>query len=185
MSEKQAKKERKNTPETTPVAKKSIFTPINIVIAVVIVAVLALGAWATYDKILESRPAPQTVGTAAETDGLSVEEFLEKCGLSDAGFDADTEMEEFFEAYTVANHAKYEGLSVEELLEKYGFADMPEDTLWQDATKKIKMSVMAELEGYEFEEYKTMVGLPDEVTADTTYEDALAIFQKAASESQN
>ncbi len=185
MSEKQAKKVRKDTPKAAPVKKQSIFTPLNIIIAVAVIAVLALGVWATAGKVIESMPQPQTVATIAESEGLTVEEFLAKCGLSDKGFTGDTLTEEFFGVYTVANQASYEGLSLEELNEKYGFTDMSEDTLWQEATNKITVGAMAKMDGYEFEEYKTTMGLPEEVTADMTYEEAIEIVQKAAEAAQN
>ena len=69
----------------------------NIVVTLVIVAVVAVGGWAAYGKIQaniaaekeataatqqEEAPA-QTVATVAESEGLSVEDFFAKTGLTD------------------------------------------------------------------------------------------------------
>ena len=100
MSEKRAKRERKELEAVKPVVKKSNKGAIlsNIVIVVVIAAIAGLGIFATKDKLatvftttdVAQEQQVQTVADIAESEGMTAEELLEKCGMTDLGLTAES-----------------------------------------------------------------------------------------------
>lgn len=192
MSEKQAKRERKElTHIEAPKKKADKGNVLMTVIAVlVIVAIAALGVWATWDKIAagisagetntaETAPV-QTVADLAESEGQSVEELLLRCGLADSGITGETSQEEFFTILTVENYANYQGKTADELKAEYGIEDVANDTLWQDAQMQMPMSKVAEQMGMTFEEFAKQNSFPAEITADMPQIDAITLLQQQA-----
>lgn len=186
MSEKQAKRERKDrAPVHAPVKKNKGNVLTNIVIILIVVAIAALGVWAAYGKIKSELPQEQapvvaTIAQLAEAEGTTAEELLAKCGLADAGLTGESAQEELFAVLTVAGYAGYEGKTTDEIKKEYAIEGVEDDMLWQDAQMQIPMSKVAQMQGAaSFEEFATQIGLPPEITADMTQGDALDIMQAA------
>ncbi|MDD6734981.1 MAG: hypothetical protein PUE13_01560 [Clostridiales bacterium] len=192
MSERQAKLKRK-TQEKEEIKKPKNGKKIAIDIAVVLVvaAVAGVGGYASWQTIKANRPTEtasadtgetqtQTVATVAESKGTTAEELLAKCGLEDSGLTAESTAQELYAAFTVDGYAKFEDKTSEELKKEYGLEDVKDDELWSEASLKMKMSKVAEIEGKTFEEFAKENSLPAEITADTTYSEAMEIMQNAA-----
>ena len=81
---------------------------VNAVIAVVLVVVIALASVALYDKF---RPRDK-VKDMAETQGMSVEDFMAEYGIE--GATASTKMEDVYENMTIENVLKLNGMTFEE-----------------------------------------------------------------------
>lgn len=195
MSEKRAKRERKARVNVTEPAKKKNTKAVvaNVVIVLVVVALAAAGVWAAYDKVKTETPGEeqtqaqttQTVADLASAEGITAQELLEKCGITDPSITGESTQESFFAILTVENYAKYEGKTAEELKAEYGIESVENDTLWQAAQMQMPMSKVAELQyGVTFEEFKEQTGLAEQITADMTQGQALAIMQ-AAQAAQN
>lgn len=196
MSEKRAKRERKARVNVTEPAKKKNTKAVvaNVVIVLVVVALAAAGVWAAYGKIKGDAPQHQeeeqvqtiqTVADLATNEGVTVQELLDKCGITDPSITGESTQESFFAILTVENYAKYEGKTAEELKAEYGIESVENDTLWQEAQMQMPMSKVAELQyGVTFEELKEQTGLAEQITADMTQGQALAIMQ-AAQAAQN
>lgn len=194
MSEKRAKRERKELEAVKPVVKKSNKGAIlsNIVIVVVIAAIAGLGIFATKDKLatvftttdVAQEQQVQTVADIAESEGMTAEELLEKCGMTDLGLTAESTADEMYSNFTIDSYAKYEGKTAEELKAENKIEDLPNDTNWIEASMKIPMSVMAEQSGLSFEEFAQQSGLPEGVTADMTYEEAMTIIQAQTADTE-
>lgn len=192
MSEKQAKRERKAQADVpAPAKKKNVkAVVINIVVVLVVAAVAAIGVWAAYGKIKADAPqqeeqaqTSQTVADLATNKGVTVQELLDKCGITDPSITGESSQEEFFAILTVENYAKYEGKTVEELKAEYGIESVENDTLWQDAQMQMPMSKVAELQyGMTFEDFKAQTGLAEEITGDMTQAQALEVLQSAQKE---
>lgn len=194
MSEKQAKRERKAQADVpAPAKKKNVkAVVINIVAILVVAAIAAVGVWAAYDKIKADAPqqqeeeqvqTSQTVADLATNEGVTVQELLDKCGITDPSITGESSQEEFFAILTVENYAKYEGKTVEELKAEHGIESVENDALWQDAQMQMPMSKVAELQyGMTFEEFKEQTGLAEQITADMTQAQALEVLQSAQAE---
>lgn len=188
MSERQAKKMRKEQ-QPTEVKKPRNTSRIvtNLVIVLVVLAVAGLGVFASWDIIKAALPqggeqqTVQTIASIAEVEGLTAEELLAKCDLADAGLTADSPADDMFALLTVEKFAKYEDMTADELKADYGLPeDTANDALWQEAQMKMPMSKVAEKQyGISFDEFKTQNGLPEEITAEMTQEQALIVMQSA------
>lgn len=193
MSEKQAKLKRKAT-QTEEIKKEKNPKKVALTIAMVVIAlaIAGTGGYASWQKIKASLPAStatdaadsqqkvSTVSTIAEQNGITAEELLKKCGMEDSGLTADSSAEEFSAKLTVAGYAGMEDKTADELKKEYGLESESDDELWSDAMMKVKMSKIAEQSGSSFEDFAKNNSLPAEITADTTYGDAMTIMQNAA-----
>lgn len=198
MSEKQAKLKRKAT-QTEEIKKEKNPKKVALTIAMVVVAlaIAGTGGYASWQKIKASLPAStatdaadsqqtvSTVSTIAEQNGITAEELLKKCGMEDSGLTADSSAEEFSAKLTVAGYAGMEDKTADELKKEYGLESESDDELWSDAMMKVKMSKIAEQSGSSFEDFAANNSLPAEITADTTYGDAMTIMQNAAASAAN
>ena len=185
MSESRAKRERKlQSKEVVAAPKKSKMEIIMSIVAVILVlAVAGLGGYAVKDDIialLPEKPEPQieNVGDYAESIETTVEELLAKCGMEDAGLTADSNMNDMYAKFTIDSYAKFTDTDAETLKSAYGIQDLANDTLWQEAQMKMPMDKVAEQAGMAFDEFATQNQLPEEITKDTTYEDALKIMEE-------
>ncbi len=198
MSEKQAKLKRKAT-QTEEIKKEKNPKKVALTIAMVVIAlaIAGTGGYASWQKIKASLPAStatdtadsqqtvSTVATIAEQNGITAEELLKKCGMEDSGLTADSSAEEFSAKLTVAGYAGMEDKTADELKKEYGLEGESDDELWSDAMMKVKMSKIAEQSGSSFEDFAKNNSLPAEITADTTYGDAMTIMQNAAASTAN
>lgn len=179
MSEKQARLKRKNAPqEETRKPKKSVWG--NVIITIVVIAFLGLAGYALKDNIksiLPKRPEKEkTVSDIAKEKELTVEEFIETYGLTDAEVTQKTTESELMSKFTVANYAKYLGQTTEELMAAYGLEGIDENMLWQEAMEYMPMLNYAQNMGMTFDEFKKQSGLPDEITEKTTLKEAEEIM---------
>lgn len=194
MGERNAKKIKKENQTPVVKPKKTKAEKIFIIVMIVVfVAVIGLGGWAIGDKIVKERAlnaeteaqeqAPMTVEQIALEEELSVDEFLKKLGLENAGLTAESTADEFLAKMTIESFAKFEGMDVSEFKKEYQIEDLADDMPWNEASMKIKMSVLAEKQyGMSFEEFAAQSQLPAEITADTTQGDAVAIMQAQMAE---
>ncbi len=159
--------------------RKSGDAAINMIIAVVIIAVLGLGVWAVIPQIKENREnnaantteQTMTIANLAATEGISFEEYIDKYGLTDAGLTAEDSYQTALYAMTVENFAKANGTTVEELRSEY---ELPEsvtnETVWSEAT--LEMPARIAMGGEEqFNQAKETYGLGEEFTADSRWGD--------------
>ena len=166
----------------------------NLIIAVIIIAFLAAGGYAVYSKIsnnlfekaVSDGTAPQTVKTLARSAGMSVDEFLEENGITDGSVDGNTEASEFYNHMTVDRYAAYNGMALEDFLEDCGLTGkVTETTSWADAQLLIPVGtyfgIDTTAEGYEdqFNMYKMIYGLGDDVTVDTPWGDVKETVEAA------
>lgn len=185
MSERQARQKRKNEPQNEIRKQKgsSLFSWIT---AIVIIAFLGLGGYALKDNIkalLPEKPEKETtVSNISKDREMTVDEFLEEYGLTDAEITKDSTESEVMEKLTVKNYAKYTDKTVEELLEEYEITNADEDMLWQDAYLLMPMSKYAESLGMTFEDFKAQAGLSDKITEKTTLGEAEEIMSQIQEE---
>ncbi len=191
MSERRAKRERKENEATKVVVKKKDPARIvsNLIIVVVIAAVAGLGIFATWDNIVAvfntSDVQTQTIADVAKEEGLTVDELLEKCGMTDLGLTAKSAADDLYAKFTIDSYAKFEDKTAEELKAENGIEDLANDTNWMEASMKIPMGKMAEQSGMTFEDFAKQNSLPEEITADMTYEEAMAVYQEQLMAAQN
>ena len=193
MSEKQAKLKRKAAqPEEIKKEKNPKKVIATIAMIVIAAAIAGTGGYASWQKIKDSLPASSatdtaaadtqtaaTVATIAEQNGMTAEELLKKCGMEDSGLTAESSADEFSQKLTVAGYAGMEDKSADELKKEYGLENEPDDELWSEAMMKVKMSKIAEQNSSSFEDFAKNNGLPEGITADTTYGEAMTIMQNA------
>lgn len=190
MSERRAKRNRK---EMASEIKKTEKNPkkvlSNIVIAVVIAAVAGLGAYASYDKIKSELPTAsedassnaaetQTIADLAESRGITAEELLANCGMTELGLTAESTADEMYAQFTIDSYAKFEEKTADELKAEYGIEQLANDTNWQEAQMLVPMSKIAEQSGMSFDEFAEQNGLPESITEDMTYEEAIMAIQE-------
>lgn len=158
-------------------------TAMNAIIAVVIIVVLGLGVWAAAPKISESiknREAASdaadgqqtaTIANAAESEGISFDEYIEKYGLKDASLTAEDSVQSAFYEMTVENFAKASSTTVEELMSRYSLPESVTSNMkWSEAM--LEMPAGVALGGDEqFAQAKEAYGLGDEFTAQSRWGD--------------
>lgn len=185
MSESRAKKQRKEqVPQVAPKKKDKSGIIFNIVVILVILAIAIPGGLAAYDKLKANMPAPEeeqvmTVAQVAQEEELSVEEFLAKIDLTDAGLTAESTADELLGKMTIVNFAKFEDTEVGEFKKMYGIENLADDTPWNEAQMEIPMAKMAENQyDMSFEDFAAQYQLPPEITGDMTQREATAIMQE-------
>lgn len=158
---------------------------INVIIAVILIAVIGLAVYAVYGKIsenmtrtaIENGEAEPTVGYLAEQSGMSVEDYLAQYGVSGLGENAT--QEEMTDAMTVGNYATYAGTTVEDLQTQYGLDETPSaDANWGELRKTFTVrNMMGDEES--FNQFKEVYGLDDSITLDTLWTDAEPKIQES------
>lgn len=158
---------------------------INVIIAVILIAVIGLAVYAVYGKIsenmtrtaIENGEAEPTVGYLAEQSGMSVEDYLAQYGVS--GLDENATQEEMTDAMTVGNYATYAGTTVEDLQTQYGLDETPSaDANWGELRKTFTVrNMMGDEES--FNQFKEVYGLDDSITLDTLWTDAEPKIQES------
>lgn len=184
MSERQAKREKKSVSEVkikAPADKLTIF--INVIVAIVILAVLGLGVYAVGSKYKEMHPSAKTTTVAdfIADKGITFEEFKSEYGLEgDEEVTEKSDMNAVSAKFTLENYAKYTDTTLEELKAQYGLGDdVPNETTWQDAFSFMPVGIVAQnMFGTDFETLKTQMGLPETVTAETPWSEVQTIMSE-------
>jgi hypothetical protein len=175
---------------------------INLVLAVIIIAVLAVGSVAVYRKISDNMltkaiadgTAPQTVATLAKQAGQSVDEYLADYGLSDSDVKGDTSTTDFLNNLTVKYFAAYNGEDFDSFVDQYGLTDkVTEDTMWPDAEKLIPLGIYIggsadvddEDTATQLASIKSTYGLDDSVNASTPWGEVQPIIEAKQQEMMN
>lgn len=184
MSEKRAKKLRKEQPQEMARAKKKSGAGFNAILALIIVAALVLGGYVIYNQYKINNPStdPETVSDRAEAEGITAEELLAKYGIDAVeDVDADTEMAIASGYMTVEKYAEFEGTTVDEIKANYGFSDdVTNDMVMNDAQEYVPMSKAAEMMGVDYASLLQMYGLTEaELPQDMLFKDAKPILEAA------
>lgn len=181
MSERRAKRERKEVVPEAAAKKSKGSILFNVIVVLVVVAVVAVGGYASYEKIraeMDEASGVQTIEQIAAEQDMTADEFLAKLGLEDSGLKASSKSDKLAEVMTIKSFALYNDLDVAELKSMYGLEALDDNTLWSEAQMKIPMSKVAETEyGISFEEFAVQNNLPAEITGDMTQGEALEIIQ--------
>ncbi len=184
MSEKRAKKLRKEQPQETARAMKKSGAGFNVILALIIVAAIALGGYVIYNQYKINNPStdPETVADRAKTEEITVEEFLAKYGLeANEEVKADTELAVASGYMTVEKYAELEGMTVDELRAEFGIVDEAgNDMTMNEAQSYVPISKVLEMAGMDYESFLQMYGLTaEQVPQDMLYKDAEPIIQAA------
>ncbi len=169
-------------------------------VVIVILAILALGVFATRGKIadnvyrnkVESGEIPMNVAYAAEQAGQTIEEYLTPYGLQESTeVNGDTLVDDLygymtFENYIkMANEGNEEVPEIDSVIEDMGLTDkVTKDTQWKDVEPIIPVGKYFGEE--QLNQYKQAYGITDEeVTAETTYGDFQKIIQEKMANMSN
>lgn len=184
MSEKQAKKQRKEQPSEQ--AKKTTDKSLvifNTIIAVIIVAVLALGGYAVIGNYIANKPEEpiSTVEDYAKKNDMTVDEFLAKYGLENSEITAETDIGTACSEMTMENFAEYSESTVDEIKATYGLTDdVTADMTWKDAQGYVPVGTAVEMSGMTYEDYISGFGLTEEqLPKDMLMKDAEPVLQQA------
>lgn len=176
----------------TQKSRSSADKTINLVIVLIIIAVLAAGAYAVYNKISDNLleksiadgTAPQTVETYAKQAGQSVEDFLAEYEITDSSVNGDTAISDMVSFMNVKNFAKYQGMEFADFVAEYGLTDkVAEDTLWTDAEKLIPLGIYIGGDD-QVENFKQVYELDASVNAQTPWGDVAETVEAKAAELQ-
>lgn len=169
-------------------------------VVVIILAILALGVFATRGKIadnvyrnkVENGEIPMNVAYAAEKAGQTIEEYLTPYGLQESTeVNGDTLVDDLygymtFENYiNMANEGNEEVPEIDKVIEDMGLTDkVTKDTQWKDVEPIIPVGKYFGEE--QLNQYKQAYGITDEeVTAETTYGDFQNIIQEKITNMSN
>lgn len=193
MSERQAKKSRKNIGEAREVKKQKDKASIivNVIATILVVAVLGLGVYAIAPKYIAEYQAnkeaqPKTVSDFLSEKDITMEEFRAEYGIGEeTEVKKDDEIDSLALNFTLENYAKYQGMTADELKAKYELGDADVTMAWKDAMLLVKTGNVAKEMGFaDFETFKTQVQLPDTVTENTPWGETIDIMN-AMTEAQN
>lgn len=187
MSERQAKRQKKSIPaqNVKHTANNRSSIGFNVILAIIVAIVLALGAYAVVKQYQETHPStdPETVADRAKTEGITVEEFLTKYGLDgNEEITADTELATASGSMSVANYAALEGTTVDDIKAQNGFTEeVTDDMTMEEASGYIPVGTMAEMYGMDYASFIGMYGLTEEqVPSDMLIKDANPILTEAS-----
>lgn len=164
---------------------------LNLIMSVIVIAVLAVGVYATYGKLsgnikekaIQNGTAEATVEYLANQSGMSVDDYLAQYGLSVGDtVNKNTTESEMTDNMTIENYLKYSGRdqTADELIAEAGLQEqVTKDTLWKDYMAIVPVSSVLGEET--FNQLKEQMGLGDEVTADMPYGE----FEKIMQDMQN
>lgn len=196
MSERQAKKVRKQA-VAEPQKKKADKSKVifNIIAVLVVLAFAGLAGYAI-SGVIKDAQSEVTSSTEASTEASNVdtstlkgyaesmemtyEEMAEKYGLDAAVFNADMATEEAANLFTIENFAKMNEKDTEAFISELG---LPADVQTNVANTELSTDVMMKINGvpYTLEELKEY-GLSADITAETKWADAQESVMTAASQ---
>ncbi len=184
MSERQAKRNRKEQPVKV-VAKKKPDYLVNGIIALVIIGFASLGSVAVVNEY-RANDGVTTVKEYAKENGITVDEFMSKYGLEGKDVKPGTEINEASSSMPLDKYAEYSGTTVEELKAQSGWGDeVTNEMTITEAQDYTKIGNMIAGMGMDYAEYLAMFGLTEEeLPADTTMKDAQPIIEAAQAKMQ-
>lgn len=192
MSERQAKKVRKQA-VAEPQKKKADKSKVifNIIAVLVVLAFAGLAGYAISGVIKDAQSEvtssteasnvdTSTLKGYAESMEMTYEEMAEKYGLDAAVFNADMATEEAANLFTIENFAKMNEQDTEAFISELG---LPADVQTNVANTELSTDVMMKINGvpYTLEELKEY-GLSADITAETKWADAQESVMTAASQ---
>ena len=167
-------------------SRGSADTMINVIIAVVLVAVIGLAGYAVYDKMsgklnakaIESGEKEPTVEYLAEQEGMSIEDYLAQYGLS--GVSKRATQEEMTDMMTVDNYIKFAKTTADDLKTQYHLSEAPAgDSNWGELRKSFTVKNIIGDSEDDFKQFKEMYKLDDSVTPDMLWTDAEPIIEES------
>ncbi len=163
----------------------------NLIIAVVMIGVIGLSAYAVYttvsERIEEEKIANGemeiTLDRMAENAALSVDEFLEQYGIADAKLAKDSKESEVINKMKLSAYAEYKQTSVDGILaETFLEGKATGDTLYEDFLKMFTVRTAVGGDEEQFKQMKELYGLDDSITMDTLWSEAEPIISQKAAE---
>ena len=160
----------------TKQSKGSADITVNVIIAVVLIAVIGLAGYAIYDKMsakinnraIENGEKEATVEYLAEKQNMTVEDYLAQYGLS--GISGKATQEEMTDKMTVDNYVSFAGTSIEDLKTQYNLAEAPSgDAVWGDVRKSFTVKNMVGDSEDSLKQFKEIYKLDDSITLDTLW----------------
>ena len=185
MSERQAKKNRKEQPLKV-VAKKKPDYLMNGILALVIIGFASLGTVAVVNEY-KANDGITTIKEYAKENDMTVDEFLSKYGLEGKeDVKPSMEVNEASALMPIDKYAEYSGTTVEELKAQSGWGDeVTNEMTITEAQDYTKIGNMIAGMGMDYAEYLAMFGLTEEeLPADTTMKDAQPIIEAAQAKMQ-
>ena len=186
MSERQAKKLRKQEPEVVKAPVKKAKSPwwFTLIIVLVVAAVVGVGGYAVWQQYAETHPStdPETVEDRAKTEGISVDEFLAKYGIDGIEeVDGDTVLTNAQGYMTIAKYAEHMGVTPEQVkLDNRMPETVTDDMTINEGIGFVKMSDMAELQGTDIATLRETYGITEEeLPDDMLYKDAQEVLNAA------
>lgn len=186
MSERQAKRQRKAEPQVQAAPKKKAKSPwwFNLIIGVVIAAVLVVGGYAVWQQYAETHPStdPETVADRAETEGITVDEFLTKYGIDGIEeVNGETELGTAQGYMTITKYAEHLGVTADQVkLDNKMPETVTDDMTVNEAIGFVKMSDMATLQGTDIATLRETYGITEEeLPDDMLYKDAQEVLNAA------
>lgn len=186
MSERQAKKLRKQEPEVVKAKAKKTKSPwwFTLIIVVVIAAVVGVGGYAVWQQYAETHPStdPETVEDRAKTEGISVDEFLAKYGIDGIEeVNGDTVLTNAQGYMTLTKYAEHMGVTTDQVkLDNRMPETVTDDMTINEAIGFVKMSDMAELQGTDIATLRETYGITEEeLPGDMLYKDGQEVLNAA------
>lgn len=173
-------------------SKGSADTMINVIIAVILIAVIGLAVYAIYGKMsakltkqaIENGEKEATVEYLAEQQGMSIEDYLAQYELTISDVSKKSTEEEMTDKMTVKNYVSYASTTIDELKEQYHLDEAPaEDANWGDLRKSFTVKNMVGDEE-SFKQFKEIYKLDDSITMDTLWTDAEPILEESVKKLQ-
>ncbi len=174
--------------------KKSGNSLLNIIITIVMIVVIGISVYAIYSTVstrvissqIESGQRESTLEYMAKTEGVSIDEFIEKYGLKDAGLSKNSPQTDVIGKMTLANYTAFAGTTVEELLKQYYLEDKADgNTLYSDFEAMWTVKAMVQNDEESFKQLKEYYALDDSITMDTPWSEVEPIIQAKIEELQN
>lgn len=174
--------------------KKSSNNLLNTIITVVMVVVIGISVYAIYSTVstkvissqIESGQRESTLEYMAKTEGVSVDEFIEKYGLQDAGLSKNSSQTDVIGKMTLTNYATFAKTTVEEILKQYYLEDKADgNTLYSDFEAMWTVKAMVQNDEESFKQLKEYYALDDSVTMDTLWSEVEPVIEAKIEEMQN
>ena len=172
-------------------SRNSADTMINVIIAVVLIAVIGLAAYAIYGKMsatisqkaIEAGEKEPTVEYLAQQQNMSVEDFLAMYGLE--GVSPKATEEEMTDQMTVDNYITYSNIAMEDLTTQYHMDEAPAgDSNWGELRKSFTVKNYVGDEDA-LKQFTEIYGLEEgQITLDMPWTEAEPIIEESVKRMQ-